>query len=106
MNQDMMLEDGSLRSEGIQHVTEEEQRTSTSSSRANEVVGPKPKGRSAVAVPGSERKVRCCKEKYCIGTWNVRSMNLVKQEMARINIDILGVSELKWTGKNAVEEME
>ena len=43
------------------------------------------------------------KKKYCIGTWNVRSMNLgkldvVKQEMARINIDILGVSELKWTG--------
>ena len=53
---------------------------------------------------GSERKVRCCNKKYCIGTWNVRSRNLgkldvVKQEMARINIDILGVSELKWTGK-------
>ena len=51
--------------------------------------------------PGSERKVRCCKEKYCIGTWNVRAMNfgkldVVKQEMARTNIDILGVSELKW----------
>ena len=43
------------------------------------------------------------KEKYCIGTWNVRSMNqgkleVVKQEMARMNIDILGISELKWTG--------
>ena len=67
------------------------------------MVGPKPKGSSAVDVPGSERKVRCCKEKYCIGTWNVRSINLgkldvVKEEMARINIDILGVSELKWTG--------
>ena len=64
------------------------------------MVGPKSKGRSAVDVPGSERKVRCCKEKYCIGTWNVRSMNLgkleaIKQEMARINIDILGISELK-----------
>ena len=96
----MTLEDGPLRWEGIQHVTEEEQRTSTCSSRANEVVGPKPKGRSAVDVPGSERKVPCCKEKYCIGTWDVRSMklgkmDLVKQEMARINIDILGVSELK-----------
>ena len=51
---DMTLEDGTLNSEGIQHVIEEEQRTST---RANEVVGPKPKGRSAVDVPGSERKV-------------------------------------------------
>ena len=48
-------------------------------------------------------KVQCCKEQYCIGTWNVWSMNqgkleVVKQEMARVNIDILGVSELKWTG--------
>ena len=47
--------------------------------------------------------VRCCKEQYCIGTWNVRSMNqgkleVVKQEMARVNIDILGISELKWIG--------
>ena len=48
-------------------------------------------------------KVRCCKEQYCIGTWNVRAMNqgkleVVKQEMARVNVDILGISELKWTG--------
>ena len=48
-------------------------------------------------------KVRFCKEQYCIGTWNVSSMNqvkleVVKQEMARLNIDILGISELKWTG--------
>ena len=47
-------------------------------------------------------KVQCCKEQYCIGTWNVRSMNqgkleVVKQEMARVNINILGISELKWT---------
>ena len=47
--------------------------------------------------------VQCCKEQYCIGTWNVRSMNqgkleVIKQEMARISIDILGISELKWTG--------
>ena len=54
-------------------------------------------------MPGSERKVRCCKEKYCIGTRNVRSLNfgkldVVKQEMVRININILGISELKWTG--------
>ena len=52
---------------------------------------------------GDRSKVLCCKEQYCIGTWNVRPMNhgkleVVKQEMARVNIDILGISELKWTG--------
>ena len=57
----------------------------------------------SVHVPGGESKVRCCKEQYCIGTWNVRSMNqgklkVVKQEMARVNINILGISEIKWTG--------
>ena len=54
-------------------------------------------------VTGNRSKVGCCKEQYCIGTWNVRSMNqckmeVVKLEMARVNIDILGTSELKWTG--------
>ena len=54
-------------------------------------------------VSGGERKVQCSEEQYYIGTWNVRSMNqgkleVVKQEMARVNIDILGISELKWTG--------
>ena len=53
---------------------------------------------------GDRSKVRCCKEQYCIGTWNVTSMNpgkleVVKQEMARVKVDILGISELKWTGK-------
>ena len=57
----------------------------------------------AVDVTGDRSKVRCCKEQCCIGTWNVRSMNqgkleVVKQEMARVNVDILGISELKWTG--------
>ena len=52
---------------------------------------------------GGETEVWCCKEQYCIGTWNVRSMNqgkleVVKQEMARVNIDILGIRELRWTG--------
>ena len=52
---------------------------------------------------GDRRKVRCCKEQYGIGTWNVRSMNqgkleVVKQEMAGMNVDILEISELKWTG--------
>ena len=52
---------------------------------------------------GDGSKVQCCKEQYCTGTWNVRSMNqgkfeVVTQETARVNIDILGISELKWTG--------
>ena len=54
-------------------------------------------------VTGDRSKVQCCKEQYFIGTWNVRSMNqgnleVVKQEMARVNVDILGISELRWTG--------
>ena len=54
-------------------------------------------------VTGDRSKVQCCKEQYSIGTWNVRSMNqgkfkVLKQEMARVNVDILGISELKWTG--------
>ena len=57
----------------------------------------------AVDVTGDRSKVRCCKEQYCIGIWNVRSMNqgqleVVKQEMAKVNVDILGISKLKWTG--------
>jgi len=64
---------------------------------------PKQKQYPVVDVTGDRSKVRCCKEQYCIGTWNVRSMNqgkleVVKQKMARVNIDILGISELKWTG--------
>ena len=64
---------------------------------------PKQKEYPAVDVTGDRSKVRGCKEQYCIGTWNVRSMNqgkleVVKQEMARVNVDILGISDLKWTG--------
>ena len=64
---------------------------------------PKQKQYTVVDVTGDRSKVRCCKEQYCIGTWNVRSMNqgkfgAVKQEMARVNVDILGISELKLTG--------
>ena len=55
-----------------------------------------------VDITGDRSKVQCCKEQYCIRTWNVRSMNqgkleVVKQEMARVIVDILGISELKWT---------
>ena len=64
---------------------------------------PKQRQRPDVDVTGDGSKVRCYKEQYCIGTWNVRSTNrgrleVVKQEMARVNIDILGINELKWTG--------
>ena len=72
-------------------------------SRKNEGVEPKQKQYPAVDVTGDRSKVQCYKEQYCIGTWNVRSMNqgkleVVKQDMARVNIDILGISELRWTG--------
>ena len=61
------------------------------------------KNSTQVDVTGDGSKVRCCKEQYCIGTRNIRSMNqgkleVVKREMATVNIDILGISELKWTG--------
>ena len=100
---EMMPEDEPLRSEGVRYATGEEQRAIPSSSRKSEAAGPKPKGRSVVEVSGSERKVRCYKDQYCLGTWTVRSMNqgkldVVTHEMARLNIDILGISELKWTG--------
>src|SRR5574337_1314167 len=72
-------------------------------SRKNEGMEPKQKQYPVVDVTSDRSRVRCCKEQYCIGTWNVRSMNqgkleVVKQEMAGVNIDILGISKLKWTG--------
>ena len=62
-----------------------------------------------VHVTGDGSKVWCCKEQYFLGTWNVRSMNqgkleVVKQEMVRVNIDILGISKLKWTKLVEVKE--
>ena len=64
---------------------------------------PKQKQYPVVDVTGDTSKVPCCKEQYCIGIWNVRSMNqgkleVVRQEMARVNIDILGISKQKLTG--------
>ena len=61
------------------------------------------KQQPVVDVTGFGSKVQCCKEQYCIGTWNVRSMNqgkleVIKQEMERVNINILGISKLKWIG--------
>ena len=73
------------------------------SSRRNEEAEPKQKQCPVVDVTSDRSKIQCCKEQYCIETWNVRSMNqgkleVVKQEMAGVNVDILGISELKWTG--------
>ena len=64
----------------------------------------KPKKYAVVDGTGDRSKVQCCKKQYCIGTWNVRLMNqgkleVVKQEMRRVHINILGISELRWTGK-------
>jgi len=98
---DMTLKDELPKSVGAQYATEEEWRNS---SRRNEEAEPKQKLHPVVDVSGGESKVRCCKEQYCTGTWNVRSMNqgqleVVKQEMARVSINILGISELKMDQK-------
>ena len=95
----MILEDEPLRSESVQYATGEEQGEITNSSRKNERAGSEQK-HSVVDVSGGESKIQCYKEQYCIGTWKFRSMNqgklgMVKQEMARLNIDILGISTLK-----------
>ena len=97
---DKTLKDELPKSVGAQYATGDRWRNN---SRKNEMTEPKQKQHPAVDVTGDGSKVRCCKEQYCIGTWNVRSMSqskleVVKQEMARVNIDILGISELKWTG--------
>ena len=97
---DKTLKDELPRSVGAQYDTGDQWRNN---SRKNEGMEPKQKQHPVVDVISDRSKVRCCKEQYCIGTWNVRSMNqgkleVVKQEMTRVNIDILGISELRWTG--------
>ena len=97
---DRTLKDELHRSIGAQYATGDQWRNN---SRKNEGMQPKQKQHQVVDDTGDRSKVQCCKEQYCIGTWNVRSMNqgkleVVKQEMARVNIDILGISELRWTG--------
>ena len=97
---DRILKEELPRSVGAQYATGDQWRNN---SRKNEGMEPKQKEYPAVDVTGDRSKVRCCKDQYCIGTWNVRSMNkskleVVKQEMARGNVDILGISKLKWTG--------
>ena len=88
------------RSVGAQYATGDQWRNN---SRKNEGMKPKQKQYPVVDVTGDTSMIRCYKEQYYIGTRNVRSMNqgkleVVKQGMARVNIDILGISELKWTG--------
>ena len=97
---DRTLKDELPRSLGVQYATGDQWRNN---SRKNEEMEPKQKQHTVVDVTGDGSEVQCCKEQYCIGTWNVRSMNqgkleVVKQEMASVNIDILGIGEFKWTG--------
>ena len=97
---DMMLKDELHRLVDAQCATGEECRNSSGKNVDTE---PKQKQHPVVNVTGDGSKVRCCKEQCCIGTWNVRFMNqgkleVVIEEMARVNIDILGISEFKWTG--------
>ena len=85
---------------GAQYATGDQWRNN---SRKNEGMEPKQKQYPVVDVTGDRSKIQCCKEQYCIGTWNVRSMNqgkweVVKYKMTRVNIDILGIRELRWTG--------
>ena len=120
---DRILKEELPRSVGAQYATGDQWRNN---SRKNEGMKPKQKQYPVVDVSCDRSKIRCCKEQYCIGTWNVRSMNqgkleVVKQEMARVNINILGISEingLEWVnltqmtiisttvGKNPLEQME
>ena len=97
---DRILKEECPRSVYAQYTTGDQWRNN---SRKNEGMEPNQKQYPVVDVSGDKSKVRCCKEQYCKRTWNVRSMNqgkleVVKQEMARVNVDILGNSELKWTG--------
>ena len=99
----MTLKDKLPRSAGTKNTTGEEWRNT---SRINEEREPKKK-HTVVDVTSDGSIVRCCKEQFCIGIWNVRSMNqgkleVVKQEMARVNINILGISEMigmDWNGQ-------
>ena len=94
----MTLKDELPASVGFKYATGKKWRNS---STKNEEGEPKQKQHPVVDVTGDRSQIRCCKEQYYLGTWNVRSMNqgkleVVKQEMARVNTDILGISELNW----------
>ena len=94
---DRILKEELPRSVGAQYATGDRWRNN---SRKNEGMEPKQKEHPVVDVTGDRSKVRCYKEQYCIRTWIIRSMNqgklaVVKQEMARVNVEILGIRELK-----------
>ena len=97
---DRTLKDELPRSAGAQYAAGDQWKNN---SRKNVGMEPKQNQHPVVDGTGDRSKVRCCKQQYCIGTWNVRSMNqgkleVVKQEMTRVNIIILRISELRWTG--------
>ena len=97
---DRILKEELPRLVGAQYATGDQWRNN---SRKNEEMKPKQKQHPVVDVTGDGSKFQCYKEQYCIGTWNVRSMNqgkleVVKQMMTRVHIDILGINELKWPG--------
>ena len=96
---DRILKEELSRSVGAQYASGDQWRNN---SRRNEGMEPKQKQHPVVDGIGDRSKIRCCKEQYCIETWNNRSMNqgklkVVKQEMVRMNINILGISKLRWT---------
>ena len=93
---DRILKEEPPRSVGAEYTTGDQWRNN---SRKNEGTEPNKKQYPVVDVTGHRSKVQCCKEQYLIETWNVRSMNqgkleVVKQEMARVNVDIVGISDL------------
>ena len=97
---DRTLKDELSRLVGVQYATGDQWRNNC---KKNEEMETKQKQHPVVDVTVDGSKVQCCKEQYCIGTWNIRSMNqgkleVVKQEMARVHVNILGIRELKWTG--------
>ena len=97
---DRTLKDELPRSVGAQYATGDQWRNN---SRKNDEKEPRQKQYPVVDVTGDGSKIQCCQEQYCIGTWNVRSMTqgkleVVKQEMARVNVNILGIIKQKWTG--------
>ena len=97
---DRILKEKLPRLLGAQYATGDQWRNN---SRKNERMEPKQKQCPVVDVTGERSKVQFCKDQYCIGTWNVKCMNqgkleVVKQEMARVNVNMLGIKELKWTG--------
>ena len=96
---DRILEEELHRSVDAQYATGDQWRND---SRKNEGMEPKQKQNPVVNGTGDRSKVQCCKEQYCIGTWNVRSMNQGKLEVVKRDgkseHHILGISELRWTG--------